>query len=134
MNRYVPPEPERAAIDGQMAVVRARFATAEDFQAALAESGISEAVLRSRIRDTLRIASYRSQRFAAALEPSDEELLRYYRMREAEFTRDGVLQPFGEVRDQLRRRVATERSASLINEWLATLRRRADVQVLYGVR
>jgi hypothetical protein len=45
-----------------------------------------------------------------------------------------VLQPFGEVRDQLRRRVATERSASLINEWLATLRRRADVQVLYGVR
>lgn len=134
VNRYVPPEPERAAIDGQMAVVRARFATAEDFQAALAESGISEAVLRSRIRDTLRIASYRSQRFAAALEPSDEELLRYYRMREAEFTRDGVLQPFGEVRDQLRRRVATERSASLINEWLATLRRRADVQVLYGVR
>jgi hypothetical protein len=134
VERYVPPEPDPAAIGERVAALRARFATAEAFQSALAESGLTEGTLRSRVRDTLRIASYRSQRFAAALEPTDEDLLRYYRLREAEFTKDGVLQPFAEVRDQLRTRVAAERSASLINEWLATLRRRADVQVLYSGR
>lgn len=134
VQRYVPPEPVPAAVDAQVAAVRARFPTAEAFQAALDETGMTEGTLRSRVRDTLRIASYRSQRFAAALEPTDEDLLRYYRLREAEFTRDGVLQPFAEVRDQLRKRVADERSASLINEWLSTLRRRADVQVLYTNR
>jgi hypothetical protein len=134
VERYVPPEPAPAAVDEQVAAVRARFPTAEAFQAALDETGMTEVALRSRLRDTLRIASYRSQRFAAALEPTDEDLLRYYRLREAEFSRDGVLQPFAEVRDQLRKRVADERSAALINEWLSTLRRRADVQVLYAGR
>lgn len=134
VNRYRPPEPDPAAIDARMAAVRARFPTTEAFQAALAESGITEAALRSTVRDTLRIANYRAQRFAAALEPSEEELVRYYRMREAEFTRDGVLQPFAEVRDELRARVAAERGASLIAEWLDTLRRRTDVQVLYDAR
>lgn len=134
VNRYLPPEPDPAAIDARLAAVRARFPTAEAFQAALAESGITEAALRSSVRDTLRLANYRAQRFAAALEPSEEDLVRYYRMRENEFTRDGVLRPFAEVRDELRARVAAERSASLIAEWLDTLRRRTDVQVLYDAR
>jgi hypothetical protein len=134
VNRYLPPEPDPAAIDARLAEVRARFPTAEAFQAALAESGITEAALRSSVRDTLRIANYRAQRFAAALEPSEEDLVRYYRMREAELTRDGVLQPFAEVRDGLRARLVAERSASLIAEWLETLRRRTDVQVLYDAR
>lgn len=134
VNRYLPPEPDPAAIDAQMAAIRARFPTAEALQAALAECGITEAALRSSVRDTLRLATYRAQRFAAALEPSEEDLIRYYRMRENEFTRDGVLQAFAEVRDELRARVAAERSASLIAEWRETLRRRTDVQVLYDAR
>jgi hypothetical protein len=131
VNRYLPPEPAPAAIDERMSAIRARFSGAEAFDAALRESGLSQAQLRARVRDNLRISSYRAQRFAAALQPSDEELLRYYRLREAEFTKDGVLTPFPEVRDQLRRRVAAERSDALIIEWLDTLRRRADIQILY---
>lgn len=132
VNRFVPPEPAPEAIDARMAEIRARFASDAEFAAALAESGMQEQNLRARVRNNLRIASYRAQRFAGALQPSDEELLRYYRLREHEFTRDGVLQPFAEVRDQIRTRVATERSQALIGEWIETLRRRAEIVVLYG--
>ena len=131
VNRYMPPEPTMAAIDERLAEVRARFTSQDAYEAALAESGMSESQLRSRVRDNLRITSYRAQRFAAALQPTEDDLLRYYRLREAEFTKDGVVQPFEEVREQLRARVGSERSEALINEWLENLRRRADVQILY---
>ena len=131
VNRYMPPEPTPAAIDERLAEVRARFTSQDAYEAALAESGMSESQLRSRVRDNLRITSYRAQRFAAALQPTEDDLLRYYRLREAEFTKDGVVQPFEEVREQLRTRVGSERSEALINEWLENLRRRADVQILY---
>jgi hypothetical protein len=131
VNRYLPPEPPAAAIDEQFAAIRVRFPSDEAFRAALAECGISEAQLRARVRDNLRIASYRAQRFAAALQPSDEDLLRYYRSRESEFTKDGTPLPFAQVREMVRERLAAERSQSLIREWLETLRRRADVQILY---
>ena len=131
VNRYLPPEPPAAAIDEQFAAIRAKFQTDDAFRAALAECGISEAQLRARVRDNLRITSYRAQRFAAALQPSDEDLLRYYRSRESEFTKDGTPLPFAQVREQVRERLAAERSQSLIREWLETLRRRADVQILY---
>jgi hypothetical protein len=88
VNRYLPPEPPAAAIEEQLNALRSRFKSEEDFRASLAECGISEAQLRARVRDNLRIATYRSQRFAAALQPSDEDLLRYYRSRESEFTKD----------------------------------------------
>ena len=131
VNRYLPPEPPAAAIDEQFAKVRAGFQSEDAFRAALAECGITETQLRARIRDNLRIASYRAQRFAAALQPSDEDLLRYYRSRESEFTKDGTPLPFAQVREQVRDRLAAERSQTLIREWLDTLRRRADVQILY---
>lgn len=131
VNRYLPPEPAEPAIDGRLAAIRASFATDEAFAAALAETGMTEARLRSAIRDNLRIESYRAQRFAAAMQPSDEDLLRYYRLNEPEFIRDGVVQPFEQVRDQLRVRVGRERTDALLRDWLETLRRRADVQILY---
>jgi hypothetical protein len=131
VNRYLPPEPTPEAIDEQLAGIRARFPSPDAYQAALAGSGMTEAQLRSRVRDNLRIQSYRNQRFAAALQPSEDDLVRYYRLRETEFTKDGVLQPFAEVREQLRARVAAERSAALINDWLETLRGRSEVQILY---
>jgi hypothetical protein len=131
VNRYIPPEPPASAIDARLEEARTRFAAPDAFQQALAEGGITEAQLRSRIRDNLRIDSYRAQRFGAALQPTEEDLLRYYRAHEAEFTKGGTLQPFHDVRDEVRARLVAERSRTLIAEWLETLRRRTDIQILY---
>jgi hypothetical protein len=130
VNRYLPPEPSATAIDDRFAAIRTRLGEAA-FQAALAEAGMSEVQLRARIRDNLRIDAYRAQRFGAALEPSEEDLLRYYRSNEAAFTKGDVVQPFAEVRADVRDRLVRERSTSLIAEWLDTLRRRTEIRILY---
>jgi len=44
--------------------------------------------------------------------------------------RDGVLRPYEEVRDEARKRLIEDRSAALVREWIAGLRRRADVTIL----
>lgn len=129
VNRYLPPEPPVPAIDARLDALRARLGDA-GFRAALAETGMTEAQVRSRIRDNLRIESYRAQRFGAALQPTEEDLLRYYRANESMFTKDGVLQPFEAVRAAVSDQLVRERSSALIAEWLDTLRRRTEIQIL----
>jgi hypothetical protein len=71
------------------------------------------------------------QRFSATIQPSDEELAAYYRVHADEFTRAGVLAPYNEVREDVRNRFVSERRSMLVREWLAGLRRRANIQQLY---
>jgi hypothetical protein len=91
VDRYAPPEPSSEAIDEQVGIVRARFASAAVFDATLAQSGIDEEQLREILRQDLRIRAYEDQRFT----PSDP-----------------------------RRQV-------LLDQWIASLRRRGDVIDLY---
>jgi hypothetical protein len=91
VERYAPPEPTADAVDREVQRVRARLASPQAFDAALARSGIDEKHLRETLRQDLRMAAYMNQRFTA----SDD-----------------------------RRRAA-------IDEWMASLRRRADVIDLY---
>jgi hypothetical protein len=130
VNRYVPPEPSAADIDAKVAEIQARFATPSAFDAALSETGVTAAQLRARVRDNLRIDSYLQQRFGATYQPGDDELLRYYRAHEAEFTQAGSARPFDAVRDQVRQRLVKERTESLVHDWIAGLRRRGDVTIL----
>jgi hypothetical protein len=66
VERYAPPEPSADAVDREVDKVRARFSSAEAFDAALARSGIDEKHLRETLRQDLRIQAYEEQRFAAA--------------------------------------------------------------------
>jgi len=128
VNRYLPPEPTAAGIDGRVSEIRSRFNGDAAFHAALAENGFTADQLRARVRDNLRIESYLDQRFGVGPEPSEEELQRFYRSHD--FTRDGTQPPYAEVREEVKRRLVEARKATLIREWLAGLRRRVDVAVL----
>lgn len=95
VDRYQPPEPAHEEIDKRVDAIRQRFGTPDAFHKALASVGMTEAQLRSHIRDDLRSVTYINQRF-------------------------GETDP--DARD------------TLIAEWVASLRRRADVNVLYLAR
>src|SRR5581483_8822453 len=69
VDRYVPPEPSVDDVNNSLAVVRRRFATEAEYEAALARSGIDENHLRETLRQNLRIRAYLNQRFV--LGPSD---------------------------------------------------------------
>ena len=66
VERYAPPEPSADAVDRAVALIRARFASANAFDDALARAGLDDRHLRETLRQDLRIRAYEDQRFAAA--------------------------------------------------------------------
>ena len=131
VDRYGPPEPELQEIDRRMHAIDERIGSGVRLDAILRETGLSVEQLRLYVRDDLRIEAYIQQRFGATFQPSEEEIVSYYKEHAAEFTQDGKLLPFGQVRDQARAAVVAELRAGAVREWLAGLRRRAEVNVLY---
>ena len=131
VERFAPPEPDAAAVDRELAAVRARFASPQAYAAALARAGLDERHVRETLRQDLRMAAYLSQRFTPP-PPTDDELGRYYRDHTDAFTRAGVVQPFESVRPQVAAALSGERRTGLVAEWLAGLRRRADIRDLYA--
>jgi hypothetical protein len=110
VRRVAPPEPASADVQARLARMRARFPSTAAFVRTLAASGIEESALAGFAADDLRLAAYLDERFSAASQPTDEEV------RQA-----------GEAS---RERLATERRQTLVNAWIAELRRRADITVL----
>ena len=131
VDRYGPPEPTLAEIDEAVRQIDSRVASGERMDAILRESGMTVDQLRLWVRDDIRIRSYLQQRFGNQAAPTDDEVLQYYRAHQADFTRAGTLRPFPEVREEARQALIAERRALLTREWLAGLRRRTEVNVLY---
>lgn len=131
VDRYAPPEPAAADIDVRVEQVRRTFASAAALQAVLKETGLDEAQLRRYLRDDLRIDAYLQQRFGSAVQPSEEQILDYYRAHPEEFSANGVLRLYNNAHEDARQALVAERRAGLIREWLTNLRRRANVNVLY---
>jgi hypothetical protein len=65
VERYGPPEPPADQVERELASVRARFASAAAFEAALARSGYDEKHLRETVRQELRLRAYLDQRFTS---------------------------------------------------------------------
>jgi len=131
VDRYVPPNPPESAIDSRIASVRAA-AGAADFDRLLALYGLTMEQIRRHVRDDLRITAYLRQRFGADILPSEEQILEHYRQHPELFSGAGGVRPFDEVHDDVRAALVAEQQALVIREWLAGLRQRADVAVLYA--
>lgn len=131
VDRYAPAEPAAAVIDARLQEVRAALTDALAFETTLHQTGMTIDDVRRYVRDTLRIDAYLQQRFTATIQPSDDEVAAYYRLHEAEFTKGGTLVPYAEARAEAHARLVAERRAALVRDWLAGLRRRANVMQLY---
>jgi hypothetical protein len=131
VDRYGPPEPARALVDRRMQEIDAKIGSGERLDIILRETGMTVEQLRLYVRDDLRIESYIRQRFGTAFQPSEDDVVAYYRGHAAEFTRDGKLRPFGEVREDARGAVIAQLRAAAVRDWVSGLRRRTEVNVLY---
>jgi hypothetical protein len=131
VDRYGPPEPDRAEIDRRMQALDERIGSGDRLDAILRETGLTVEQLRLHVRDELRLQAYIQQRFGATFQPTEDDILNYYRNNPGQFTRDGKLLPFGQAREAARLAVLALRRDAAVREWLADLRRRTDVEVLY---
>ena len=123
VERYAPPEPAEAGVDRRVAEIRAQVGS--PFDRILQETGMGLDQLRRYVRDDLRIDAYLAQRFGAIV-PSEDDILQYYREHAAE------LSPatFDQAHDRVRAMLVAERRAGTIRDWVAGLRRRANITVL----
>jgi hypothetical protein len=131
VDRYAPPEPTEAAVRASLAAVERRFTDALGLEIVLNQYALTREELRRHLRDTLRIESYLQQRFASAVQLSDDDVVRYYREHPAEFTRDGQLRALDDVREIARSRAVEAQRAAFVRQWAEGLRRRGAVQLLY---
>jgi hypothetical protein len=123
--RFAPPEPDAAAIAGEMAEMQKRAGAR--LEALMQSTGLDEQRLREIARETLRIQAYLNQRFGATVQVSVEEVEQYYRAHPAEFTRNGQLMSFDDAEAIARERASALRRAALVAQWLRDIRARADV-------
>ena len=127
VERYAPPEPAATAIETGVAAIQARFPSRDAFDAALQQSAMTRDEMRRYVRDSLRLELYLQQRFAASAQPSEDDLVLYYKQHAGDFAKNGVLQRFDAVREQVRGLLMEERQAAAISDWIAGLRRRGSV-------
>jgi peptidyl-prolyl cis-trans isomerase SurA len=132
IDRFGVTAPPNEVLDARLEAVRKPFGSASAFAAALDACGLSEARFRAWIADDWRIEQYIQQRFEAAAQPTDEDVLQYYQSREREFIVNDRPRSFDEVREEARARLLASRRQALVDDWVAGLRRRAEVVIVIG--
>ena len=130
VERYAPPEPDADAVDRELQTVRSGLSSPQSFDQTLARAGVNEKHLRETLRQNLRIRAYLDQRFTVA-SPTEEEVGRYYREHPQEFSRNGAIIPFDQARQNVVQAIRTERRRMLVDDWVAGLRRRAEIVDMY---
>jgi hypothetical protein len=126
--RFPPPEPPAAAVDQQLATMKARVG--DRHEAMMRVNGLDEARVRSLARDTLRIRQYLDQRFGISAQVSEDEARKYFDAHRDQFTRNGQALSFEEAAADARQRAAAERLQKSVAQWLQDLRARSEIVVV----
>jgi peptidyl-prolyl cis-trans isomerase SurA len=127
VERYAPPEPDAAIVTARVAAIQRQVGGQAEFDARLTVLGVDAAWLEQWVRDDLRIHAYIEQRFAGAMEATDDEIENYFRQHTGEFVRNGQPVPSAEAQSIARERVMAARRQALTDEWLGGLRKRAEI-------
>ncbi len=126
--RYAPAEPTAEQMTSRRQSWASTLPAGTNVPAALGGVGMRETTLMAWLRDDLRIAAYLDQRFTAAAQPTREQALTYFREHESLFVVGGVLPEFSAVEADVRRRVAADRRAARIRDWIESLKQRAEIR------
>lgn len=130
VTRFSPPEPVAAAVDIEVARMRAH--AGPGLERLMRDTGLDEQRIRELARETLRIQAYIDQRFGTSVQVSEDDLRRYYETHLDEFRRDGTQIPFEEAELAVRQRVSDERLRASVAQWLTDLRARTEVIINSG--
>ena len=127
VERYAPPEPDPTTIAASVAVIQRQAGGQAGLDARLPALGVDQSWLEQWVRDDFRIHAYVEQRFAGAMEATDEEIENYVREHTGDFVRNGQPLPAPEAQSAARERVIATRREALTTEWLDGLRKRAEI-------
>lgn len=130
VGRYTSAEPPAADVEARRKSWEATLPRGVTAAAALATVGMRDAALTAWFRDDLRVAAYLDQRFTAAAQPTRQQAQAYFDQHTTDFAVNGVTPLFASVEPEVRRRVAAERRAARIHDWVESLKQRAEIRRL----
>lgn len=128
VERFGGGQPTSAAIDARIEAIRNRVGA--DLDALLTRTGLDRTMLRRLAGEQIRLEGYLEQRFTGAAQPTDEEVDALVRERGAEWTRAGLIAPGQDAATFARAQLIDTRRQQLIRDWIASLRRRADITMV----
>ena len=118
-------------IEARVVEIQRRFASEEEFAAALARAELMPDELRALVKRQLQVEAYIQERFAPLVFVTNEEIDDYYRgpWREQRRGRGLPVPPLSEVREEVRAALRLSRLQVEIDRWTSQLRARANVDV-----
>jgi hypothetical protein len=134
VERYAPPEPDPATIVARVTQIQRQAGGQAGLDARLSALGVDRSWLEQWVRDDLRTHAYIEQRFAGAMEATDEEVENYLRQHAGDFVRNGQPLPVRDAQSAARERVMAARRQALTTDWLDGLRKRAEITRPAGQR
>ncbi len=121
----------RDSIEARLTEIQGRFASAEEFDAALTRAELALDELRALIKRQLQVEAYIQERFAPLIFIPNEEIEAYYAGPWTRQRRQRGLSvpPLGEVREEIRTLMRSTKLQDDIARWTDQLRQRANVDV-----
>ncbi|MBV8519175.1 MAG: hypothetical protein JO197_17400 [Acidobacteria bacterium] len=118
-------------IEARLVEIQRRFASIEEFNAALARAELTLDELRALVKRQLQVEAYIKERFAPLVFISNDDIDAYYRGPWATQRRErGLPIPaLAQVREEVRAAVQSSRLQEEIEKWTTQLRARANVDI-----
>ena len=117
-------------VERQYDVFRARFGSADELAARLAELGLDETGLKQLIARQIMVVTYVEERLGPRVFVSLDDITAYYDdvLTPEMAARGQPLPPIQEVREQIREVVKQQRLNEEIDRWTEELRQKADIE------
>ena len=123
LERFGAPDVPLDAIELRLQQIQNRFASPEEFRAALESAELTLEELRTLIKRQLQVELYIQDRFAPLVFVPAEEIEQYYR------TTGNQQRPLEAVREEIRELLRAQRLSQDVERWTTRLRVRANVDV-----
>ncbi|GAC1398838.1 MAG: hypothetical protein NVSMB68_14470 [Thermoanaerobaculia bacterium] len=119
------------SIEARLEEIRHRFASLEEFAAALRRAELSNDEFRALIKRQLQVEAYIQERFAPLVFIPNEDIDTYYRgtWSQQRRARGLAVPPLAEVREEIRTLLRADRLQEQVETWTTQLRSRANVDV-----
>ncbi len=129
VDRFLVSEPPQPVIQRRIDELKEHHSTVKSFETAWKSVGMTEERLYRLVRNDLRIDIYLRQRFTSTAEPTNAELVQYYKENQHQYVHNGSRLSFNDARELVRDDLLEERRQVIIQNWIARLHE--SVEIVY---
>jgi hypothetical protein len=131
VERFGAADVSKDAIEARLLEIQKRFASPDEFNAAVQNAQLTMDEVRALIKRELQVENYVQERFAPMIGVTTEEIETYYRTTwTQERQRRGLpVLPLPQVQDEIRTTLKSSRLQTEVDKWTAELRSHSNVDI-----